>query len=187
MTGRFGLAALVAALALGGCSSVWVDDLSPPRYNYNNGDFEYATHKGAIVTQIVGNPFSIGDDQFRSATLAQMQGRNRGRPAKFVSAPSQETLAPYKVVAAFNMPPDITGYELCKGPGALPPSAKRTGQVTLGMAFCFGDDVKSDARGWVSDLRGIDDPRFAELVNRVTEAMLPARDGLDTFGDANPP
>ena len=187
MTRKTGLIAMAAALALGGCSSVWVDDLPPPRYSYNNGAFEYANHKGAIVAQIVGNPFNVSDDQFRAAVLAHMQGQNRGRPAKFVAAPDKETLAPYKVVAAFNMPANVDGYDLCKGPGALPPSPKRTGQVTLGMAFCFGDDIKSDAKGWVSDLSGIDDPRFAELVSRVTQAMLPSTDGLDTFGDANPP
>jgi len=187
MTCKTGLIAMATALALGGCSSVWVDDLPPPRYSYNEGDFEYANHKGAILTQIVGNPFAIPDDQFRSAALAHMQGQNRGTPAKFVAAPSKETLAPYKVVAAFNMPANIDGYDLCKGPGALPPSPKRTGPVTLNMAFCFGDEIKSDARGSVYDLRGIDDPRFADLVRSVTQAMLPTGDGLDMFNDANPP
>lgn len=187
MTGKLGLAALAGVLALGGCSNIWVSDSPPPRYGYNDGDFEYANHKGAIVTQIVGNPFNVPDDQFRAAALAQMQGQNRGTPAKFVLSPSNETLAPYKVVAAFNMPANVDGYDLCKGPGALPPSPKRTGPVTLGMAFCFGDEVKSDARGSVSNLRSIDDPSFAELVRQVTLAMLPSTDGLDTFGDANVP
>jgi hypothetical protein len=177
------LAVVIAALTLAGCSDVWVDDAPPPRYSYNNGDFEYANHRGAILTQIVGNPFNIPDDQFRRAALAYMQGQNRGTPAKFVLTPSTETLPPYKVVAAFNLPADYTGYELCKGPGALPRTPKRTGPVTLAMAFCFGDEVKSDARGSVADLRGINDPRFKELVNRVTEAMLPAGDGMEMFDD----
>lgn len=173
--------ALAAALVLSGCSSVWVNDLPPPRYSYNDGDFEYANHRGAILTQIAGNPFNIPDSQFRSAALAYMQGQNRGTPAKFVLKPSKETLPPYRVVAVFNLEPGYNGYDVCKGPAALPRPPKRTGPVTLVMAFCYGDEVKSDANGSVENLTGITDPRFKELVNRVTEAMLPSGDGMEMF------
>jgi hypothetical protein len=162
-----------------------VDDTPSPRYSYFVGDFDYAVHKGAILIQIVGNPFNVPDNAFRNVALAHMQGQNRGKPAKFVTVPDTETLPPFKVVAAFDMPANIDGYDLCKGPAALPVPPKQTGQVTLNMAFCYGDQLKSDARGWVYDLRRVDDPRFASLVKQVTLAMIPTGDKERMFQDDN--
>jgi hypothetical protein len=53
------------------------------------------------------------------------------------------------------------------------------------MAFCYGDQLKSDARGWVYDLRRVDDPRFASLVKQVTLAMIPTGDKERMFQDDN--
>lgn len=177
-----GMAAALALTTLAGCSAVYVDDLSPPRHNYHDGDYEYAVHKGAIVTQIVGNPFGIPEDAFRNAVMDRMQGHTRTNlHGRFVAAPTDQTIAPFKVVAAFNMPSNIDGHVLCKGPSALPPPMIVTGQMTLDMAFCFGDGLKTEARGRVAGVSGMEDPKFTSLVRRVTEAMIPARDGMSTF------
>jgi len=51
--------AATMALAIAGCSLVVVEYLPGPRANYFDGDFEYATHKGAIDTMIAGHPFGL--------------------------------------------------------------------------------------------------------------------------------
>ena len=165
-----------AVLSLTGCTGVIVNDSPGPRASYFTGDFEYATNLGAIVTQVVGNPFDIPPETFRTAVLNLMQGHTRDGSARFVAAPTNQTILPYKVVAAFDMPPWVDGYVLCKGAASLPAPVKLPGETTLGIAFCFGDQLKSDANGSVSGARSIDDPRFVALVQRVTEAMLPARE-----------
>ena len=165
-----------ALLALAGCTGVIVNDNPGPRASYFDGDFEYATHLGAIVTQVAGNPFDVPAETFQAAVLNQMQGHARVGSARFVAAPSEQTMAAYKVVAAFDMPAWVDGYVLCKGAASLPPPVKSPGEITLGMAFCFGDQLKSDVIGRVSGARSIDDPHFVDLVQRVTEAMIPARE-----------
>lgn len=174
------IVAACALFAVGACSAVSVEDTPPPRYSYRDGDFEYATHKGAIVTEVVGNPFGGSRQQFESRVLGYMKGQNRGKPADFVAAGGDRTLAPYKVVAAFNMPSYISPHDLCKGSASLPPPQAGAGSITLGIAFCIGDQLKSDATGRVAQLSGTDDPRLGELVRRVTEAMIPPYDGLDS-------
>lgn len=185
MIGRTAVAG--ALLALAGCSAVTVEDAPPPRFSYTNGDFEYATHKGAIVTEVVGNPFGIARQAFQDRVLSLMKGQNRGRPADFVATGGDRTFAPYKVVAAFNMPPYISGHDLCKGSAALPPPRAGGSPLTLGMAFCIGDQLKTDAKGRAATVAGIDDPRFAQLVRGVTEAMIPTHDGLDDGDDGVEP
>ena len=184
MNGRTATVAALALLALGGCFGVQVEDEPPPRYNYFTGDYEYATHKGAILAEIVGNPFDIPDGVFRDLVLARMQGSTRsGTPSRFVAVPTDETIAPFKVVAAFNMPQYVDGRTLCQGPAALPPARKGSGLVSLGMAFCFGDGLKSDTRGQVLDVKGVDDPQFTRLIKRVAEAMLPPHDAKQDDSD----
>ena len=114
-----------ALLALAGCTGVVVNDMPGPRASYFDGDFEYATHLGAIVTQIVGNPFDIPAETFRDAVLRDMQGHARNGSARFVAEPSNQTMAAYKVVAAFDMPPWVDGSVLCKGAASLPPADPR--------------------------------------------------------------
>ena len=165
-----------ALLALAGCTGVVVNDMPGPRASYFDGDFEYATHLGAIVTQVAGNPFDIPAETFRDAVLRDMQGHARDGSGRFVAEPSNQTMAAYKIVAAFNMPPWVDGYVLCKGAASLPAPVKSPGETTLGMAFCFGDQLKSDVTGRVSGARSIDDQSFIDLVQRVTEAMIPPRE-----------
>ena len=40
------------ALVASGCDAVIVQDLTGPRFNYFDGDFEYATHKVARPSRI---------------------------------------------------------------------------------------------------------------------------------------
>ena len=176
MTRFRSLHAAVALLSLTGCTGVAVNDSPGSRADYSNGDFEYATSLGAIVTRVAGNPFGIPADTFRDAVLRDMQGHARDGSGRFVAAPSEQTMPPYKVIVAFDMPAWVDGYALCRSAAALPAPVKKPGVTTVDMAFCFGDQLKSDASGRVSGAGSVDDPRFVDLVQRVTEALIPSRE-----------
>ncbi len=178
-------AAVLLAASLGGCGVV-IYDYPGPRGSYYNGAFEYATHRGAIVTELGGNPFAISNERFRDLMLDNMTGNTRGRPADFVTAPSERTLSVYKAVAVFNLATGVDDSDLCDGPGAvaIEPSPGRT---RLDIAFCIGDELVSSAWGFATDLSGPDDPKLRELIRGVTLALLPADDQLGDDDDDNIP
>ncbi len=176
----------LSALLVGACNIVLVNDNPGPRWSYFDGDFEYATHRGAIVTEVTGNPFGGNQGSFANTVRSQMLNQVSGAPAEFVSAHGPKTVRPYKVVVAFNAPPNHDGHDLCQK-GANTPSQPSSGTLRMGIAFCIGDSLKSDASGQVSGLTGIGDAKFMELVQEVTRAMIPPQDGEDVGdGGVNP-
>ena len=181
---RTTLTAAAASLMLGGCSGIVVYDPPGPQTAFFDGDFEYATHKGAIVTEVRGNPFAMPRDRFRDAVLGHMKGANKGIPADFVAAASARTILPYKVVAAFNVDPATSADELCGGTAQT--AAASAAGARLDMVFCFGDDVKTEVAGTATGVKSTNDPRFRELVRLVTLALIPAQDAEDAGDNGGP-
>lgn len=178
------LTAAAASLMLGACSGIVVYDPPGPQTSFYDGDFEYATHKGAIVTEVRGNPFAMPTDRFRDLVLGHMKGANKGIPADFVAAASARTIVPYKVVAAFNVDPATSADELCGGTART--GAASAAGARLDMVFCFGDDVKTEVAGTAIGVKSTADPRFREFVRLVTLALIPAQDSEDVGETAVP-
>lgn len=175
--------ALAAALILGGCAgSIVVYEYPGPQRSYWDGDFRYATHKGAILTEVHGNPFPMPMDRFRDLVLTHMKDAAKGPPASFVATASQGTVAPYKVVAVFNAATGSVTDDMCAD-GAAVTRTEAGPRVRLDMVFCLGDEVKTEVAGTVGGLTGTADPKFRDLVRAVTYAMIPSQDGEDTGDD----
>lgn len=173
------LSAAIAAIALAGCTPVIVQEMPGPRADYFDGDFEYATSKGAIVTQIAGNPFGLPKDQFDEAIRRQLTKSVIVGTAKFVANPGEDTLAPFKVVVAFNTEPGIGNSDLCRQ-GANTPVISQKGRINMKIAFCDGDQLKSGSAAWVHGASNADDKRFKALVKQAAVAMLPVQDSEET-------
>lgn len=170
----------IVALAAAGCNAVIVEDLPGPRFAYFDGDFEYATNKGSIVTDVSGNPFGMDRKQFGSVVRHAMRNQiTLATKANFVAAPDGETVSPYRVVVAFNPPTHISNHDLCEQRGKTP-SVVAGGKVEVRMAFCFGDSLKSGSAAWVNGLSSASDPRFGRLVRGATRAMIPVHDSEET-------
>ena len=173
---RIAVAGALAALVAGcGPRHVTVYGEGGDYLSYFEGDFEYATRKGAIRTEVVGLPFQTDPQRLQAVVLALMSGRNFSRPADFVPANSERTDPPYKVMVAFNMAAGHSGYALCRGAQGL--TMRGPGNpVTVHMAFCFGDQLKSDVYGRVGQISGFDDPKFAELIHETLLSLHPLKD-----------
>jgi hypothetical protein len=169
----------IMALTIAGCSFVIVEDLPGPRANYFDGDFEYATSKGAIVTVVAGNPFGLPQPQFDNAVRRDMARSVVIGRAKFVAAADEETLAPFKVVVAFNTAPNISNVSLCRR-GAKTPVMPNKDSTNVKISFCDGDRLKSGSAAWVTGASGIDDRKFKDLIKQAAIAMLPLQDGEET-------
>ncbi len=184
---RFATASLLT-LGLGACAdAVLVQDSPGPRHAYFDGDFEYATRDGAVVTEVAGNPFAMPKDRFDAAVRRLMYGQTEGLPVSFVERPASGKTDPaYKVVVAFNALPWVSGFELCEK-GSLTPTRTGGGELNMAIAFCIGDSLKSDTSGFTSAVAGPDTPRFARLVRQVTLALIPTQDGEEAGeGDVVP-
>ena len=177
-----GLFPLALSLIAGGCTGVVVQDDPGPRGGYVIGDFDYAAGKGAIETIVTGNPFGGPKQAFDERVRALMKHQNRGVPAEFVAGQSDRTDPLYKVVVSFNLPRAFPNYNMCKDSKALP-SEQHPDRLDIAIAFCYGDQVKSDTTGWVENVRDIDDPKFAKLVRSATLYMLTDYDYRQDRGD----
>ena len=162
---------LVVSLVAAGCTGVVVQDNPNPRGRYFVGDFDYAAGKGAIETIVVGNPFGGPKPAFDNHVRDLMRHQNRGVPAEFVAGQNGRTSPLYKVVVAFNLPRDFPNYNMCKSPTGMP-SQHHTGKLDIAIAFCEGDEVKSDTTGYATDVQSANDPKFAELVRYATLYMV---------------
>ncbi len=171
--------AVAAALILGGCSGIVVYEYPGPQRSYYDGDFEYATHKGAILTEVHGNPFPMPTDRFRDLVLAHMKNAPSGLPVSFVARQSRETLPGYKVVAVFNAAPGSDADGMCAN-GAAEPRTGAGANVRMDLVFCLGDEVKTEVAGKVTSIKDVQDPRFRAFVRTVTYAMIPVQDAEDT-------
>ena len=180
------LLAVLTSLAAAGCTGVIVQDDPNQSNRYFMGDFDYAAGGGGIETIVVGNPFGGPKETFDQRVRNLMRHQNRGVPAEFLASQAGGTSPLHKVVVAFNLPPGIANYTMCRSPAGLP-SGHHAGRLDIAIAFCEGDQVKSYTTGYAAEALGPDDPRFVELVRYATLYMLPDRDPTmdESGGDSN--
>lgn len=177
------LLATITGLILGGCNLVLVQATPGPRANYFDGDFEFATNKGAIVTVIAGNPFGTSQQRLNAIVRQQMNKTIDAGNSNFVASPGETTVAPFKVVVAFNALPSVSNDDLCSQ-GTSTPTQNKPGVTTVNMAFCDGDRLKSGTIAYIHGLTSIDDSGFRELVSQATINMIPLQDGEEA-GESN--
>lgn len=175
-----------AALVVSACSGPIIYEYPGPQRAYFDGDFDYAVHKGAILTKVHGNPFAMPAEQFRDLLLAQMKDAVSGVPNDYVATRSEKTLSPYKVVAVINAPPYLSADDMCAD-NAETGKASPGADIRIDLAFCFGDEVKTEVAGRVSGVRDANDPKFREFVRSLTHHMIPAQDSEDVGEGQNVP
>jgi hypothetical protein len=176
------LATLTAVVAItAGCSDVRVIDLGGGQ-NYYDGAFELATQSGSINTAIVGSPFAASTSvEFDEKVADSMRGGPFGRDVKFIPSPRNKEKNAFHIVVIFNSAHSFTYTEACENDVeiATKPNTKTT---SMHAVFCQGNFRISSASGFVDDLKGIDDPRFHELVNSVARDMIPRYDDNRSSG-----
>lgn len=177
------LAPAAMALAMTGCNLVIVEDTPGPRANYFDGDFEFATHKGAIVTMVAGNPFGLPEREFADRVRREIARGVATGNAKFVAAAGDETVAPFKIVVAFNTAANIDNHNLCEQ-GAKTATLPLRGELNVKMAFCDGDNLKSGSAAWITGVSSVNDRGFNNLVRQAATSMIPAQDSEDA-GESN--
>lgn len=166
-------AILAAAAFASACTGVIVENsLHPPAY-YHDGDFERAAAKGAVRTIVAGNPLSTQSRTFGDNVRALMKDQAGNLRASFVAEDGANTTKPYKIVVVFNPLVNVDYRTICKSEGNTPTTSRNSGQTSVVMVFCDGNNFKSGIKGWASGIKGQNDPIFVSLVQSVADAMIP--------------
>jgi len=170
---RSWLPALLAAGALSSCADIVTVNDPVTQPNYIMGEERYAARNGSIRVEVAGDTFGLAPEPFAERVVNQMR-RGYYRHDFFTREASSATDPRYKIVMMFNPAPGVSGHDLCAAPQPLPPQAPET-RTSLLAAFCGGPVALSDVNGWVR-LSGVEDPKFAELIDGVTNHIFPRRD-----------
>lgn len=177
------LATALAAATLAGCSA-------PPFMQTSMdaeirpgilGTFQYAAGGRDMLVVPSGNPFAMPDDAFAQALTATMRNNNNGPDTRFVPAPTDTTRPGFFVLAGFNPPNGYPTNRDCVAPPAQTAAVPAADNLFVTMVFCGSQTAMSwvIARGPWPD--GPDDPRFVDLIQSSTRALIPTRD--DDPGD----
>ncbi len=164
----------VTGAALTACAGDGTRVQPPYIGSYDPEMLDYAASKGAVLTEVVGNPFGVAKEELDGAVVGAMRGAHFGQPVTFTTTPPADYTSPYRIVMLFNPAPGAQTNRVCAEPAQ--PSAAQPGELSVIAAFCSKDTVVTSTKGRVSKPQGPRDAAFRLLIRRVTVELFPVRD-----------
>lgn len=167
------------ALALGllfllaGCAErtlVYNQSISPA---YRTTEFGYGAGRRDLTTEIRGDPFNMGQENFDRA-LVEILNRHepRPQPTHFTTTPGDSARPAYRALLLFDAPPAVSSLRVCRGPSAVPQvDPGETVRVTA--AFCRSGGALTSLTAEVDAPAGVDDPAFDRLIGQVVALLFP--------------
>ncbi len=164
----------VAYAVLAGCGASGVVVQPPYVGSYDPEMLQYATSKGAILTEVVGNPFDVPKEEVDAAVAGSMTGATFGRQASFKTQVSTDYDSPYRIAILLDPVPGARAITLCSEPDQ--PTATRPDRIRAMAAFCSNDKTITSIAGSTVRVKGPRDPAFSELIRRMTMDLFPIQD-----------
>ncbi|HJM90349.1 MAG: hypothetical protein QGG19_19045 [Alphaproteobacteria bacterium] len=160
-----------AMLCLGqsvGAATIYSDDLGG---FYEPSLVQYVASKGSFPTVVIANPFGA---ETNDALLANMS-----LPANYPSVPLTATTTKARddghLVLIFNPVPTSNGDTACAAPASQSASGTAGGADVLRLlaAFCYDDEMASEAIMEMPRPSGIDDQSLDQAMAELMDALLP--------------
>jgi hypothetical protein len=137
-------------------------------------DIAMAGGSGQLLTQVLGNPFNVDQEQFDKAVTDAMYGAHFGPPTHFTTAPLGSFKRIFYVRLGFGGANPLSINTICTIPPASPQrNATANGSVSLSAAFCQEGRVLTYLEAGGTGYTGPNDPRFAEFIKNVTFKLFP--------------
>ncbi len=175
-------AAAVLGAALTACTAGGIIVQPPTIGSYDPEMLGYAASRGALLTQVVGNPFGLPQQEVEAAVVDSMVGIRFGPRVKFSTRVSAAQASPYRVVVLLNPAPGAQVGRLCSD--FTQPTAAVSDKLRAMAAFCSDDTVVTSVTGLVFGVRGPKDPAFRGLIRGMVGELFPRRDpDLDSDPD----
>ena len=166
------LGGFLLAGGLAACAGSIVD--SPYTGTYDPSMLRYVAGKGALYTQIVGNPFNASKDKVESVVTGTMFGAHFGPDVRFTTTRDPGNPSPYSVVLLFNPAPSVTATQLCKDPDPRLATAA-SGETRVMLAFCASGYRETSVTGRISGVTDPDDAAFRALIRQMTVQLFPPK------------
>ncbi len=166
------LGGFLLAGGLAACAGGAVD--TPYNGTYDSSMLRYVAGKGALYTQIVGNPFNAPKDKVESVVTGSMFGAHFGPDVRFSTKRDPDNTSPYSVVLLFNPAPSVTAIQLCKNPDPQLATAD-SGLTRVMLAFCASGYRESSVTGRISGVTDPDDAAFRALIRQMTMQLFPPK------------
>ena len=153
--------------------------LGPPRREAATwSEMVYATSRGPMLVQVVGNPFGSGT--IAPDVAAIMSRQVPTRPFDFTSNPTEALHPDKRMVVAFDPALTSGGYDLCINQPSAGVGRAGEGRVRVLAAFCDHAQPLSVIKGWVDDVASPTDPRFTFLLKDVTRQIFGTESDVHT-------
>ena len=137
-------------------------------------DVSIAGGSGQLLTQILGNPFNVDQEQFDKGVTDAMYGAHFGPRTHFTTEPTGSFKRIFYVRLGFGGPNPLSINTICSVPPAPPERASSsTDKVTLAAAFCQSGEPLSYLEAGGSGYTGPNDPRFVAFMQEVTFNLFP--------------
>ncbi len=160
---------LLAGLAACAGGTVGSADLG----TFDPSMLRYAAGKGAMYTEVVGNPFNAPKEEVERVVTGTMFGSHFGPDVRFSTKRDPENPSPYRVVVMFNPGRGVTASKLCMD--SQQPSRAATATLRVMLAFCSSGYQET----WVTGrIAGVDDPNdasFRSLIRQMTMQLFPPK------------
>jgi hypothetical protein len=166
-----GIAALSSACDDGPAS---ID--AAPRSQAIDSTFTHVVTAGPLLLEIIGQPFAMERGVFLNLLAKMLEDAVNHNPPLRYTFDQRATPNPnYRTVIVFNPPRNLDPHELCGGGGQ--PAESGGDKLTVMAVFCNRQTVMAAVQGWVKNTKGVDDPRFRQLIGQVGRSLYaPAPD-----------
>lgn len=135
---------------------------------YEPSQVRYMAKDGRVNVVVVGAPFPD------AAVVRQLSLPGYYPNARMVEAPATDRKGPY-LVFAFDVGGSTDGTDACQAPQQIP-QRQSGSQMTVQGAFCFGNEVVSEALLTTSRPRRADEPAFRQDLAQLMEDLLTNQD-----------
>jgi hypothetical protein len=162
---------LVGLLALAGCDDGPSVVAGMPQGGIVKSTLTYIHARGAVLTEVYGDPFNATGGDVAGKVIAAVQGSIQSPLLKFTGKPAEAGIGNATFRIAFGYPTGTQTYHLCDQD--VPElEARDDEKITVLGVFCLDGELLADAEGWVKNIDGIDDFRFRQLISQLAITVL---------------
>ena len=171
-----GFARLTTGLVLAGGLSACAVSAVDPNYasTWDPATVNYIAARGAVYTQISGNPFEASRAEFERTVTGAMAGANFGQPLRFSTQKEPSNGSPYRVVMVFNAKTGFAPQHLCD---ETAPSGRQADRpIRVMSALCAGTSRETSVTARFNQSAGDHkDPALKALLRQITQGLFPSK------------
>ena len=160
---------LAPLLCLGAVACSGPTTIGPPYRSPATGStLVYTAAQGPVLLEVFGDPFGDGLTSLVATVATEMSGQQPSYPITFTPARAEAFHPDVRVVVGFG----VIGGELCGTHPANLAAPDHQRRVSVTAAFCAKEQELSSVNGWVEDVDGAKDRRFAFLMADLVRQLF---------------